>query len=406
MPKRIMPLAAIEVEKAKTKANEYKLSDGLGLHLLVTPSGGKLWRFQYRFAEKQKSVALGKFPEISLADARKRRDDARTLLANGVDPDAVKKEQKLLEQLQAEIDANTFEKVAREWHEYKKPEWSEKHAGRLMRRLELDIFPFIGNKPIVTIERPELVNVLQRIATRTAETAIRLKIAFHGVFRYAHNKGIIKHNPAIEFRDVIPKVAVSHMAAPTEPKKVAELMKAIDGFSGSFVTRCALKLTPMFFVRPGELRSMEWSELDLDAAEWNIPGFKMKMKKDHLVPLSTQALEILRMLKPLTGSGRYVFPCHRSPSRCMSENTINASLRRLGFDKTEITAHGFRATARTMLDELLGFRPDIIEHQLSHAVKDANGTAYNRTSHLPERRRMMQAWADYLDRLKLNKGDA
>ncbi|MDD2900569.1 MAG: integrase arm-type DNA-binding domain-containing protein [Desulfuromonadaceae bacterium] len=400
MPKRIISLSFPKADTAKPKVKAYKLSDGLGLHLLVMPSGGKLWRFQYRFANKQKALAFGSFPEISIADARKRREEARQLVANGIDPGEVKKEQKLLELKKVGSDSNTFAKVAREWHEFKKGEWSENHANRLMRRLEMDIFPFIGNKPIAKIERPELVILLQRVAIRSVETAIRLKIAFYGVFRYAHNNGTIKVNPAIEFKDVIPKATVTHMAAPTVPKKLGELVRAIDGFSGSFVTMCALKLTPLFFVRPGELRSMEWSELDFDSAEWNIPARKMKMKKDHLVPLSTQALEILRVLQPLTGSGTYVFPCHRTPLKCMSENTINACLRRLGFDKTEITAHGFRATARTMLDELLGFRPDIIEHQLSHAVKDSNGTAYNRTTHLPYRRGMMQSWSDYLDSLK------
>lgn len=400
MPKRIITLSFPKVDAAKPKTKEYKMSDGFGLHLLITPSGGKLWRFQYRFAKKQKALAFGSFPEISIADARKLRDEARQQVANGIDPGAVKKEQKILELIQVESDSNTFEKVAREWHEFRKPEWSENHANRLLRRLVLDVFDFIGEKPIVAIERPELVNLLQRIATRSSETAIRMKIAFYGIFRYAHNKGMIKLNPAMEFRDVIPKVTVNHMAAPTVPKKVAELMKAIDGFTGSFVTMNALKLTPHLFVRPGELRHMEWCELNLDAAEWNIPGHKMKMKKEHLVPLSTQALDILRAIHPLTGAGKFVFPCHRSPLSCMSENTINACLRRLGFDKTEITAHGFRATARTMLDELLEFRIDIIEHQLSHAVKDANGTAYNRTTHLPYRRRMMQSWSDYLDGLK------
>ena len=401
MPKRILQLSPKAVDNAKPREKDYKLSDGFGLHLLVTIAGGRLWRFQYRFDGKQKSIAFGPFPEISLSAARKSRDDARQLLANGIDPDAAKKELKMQELVKADIDANTFEKVAREWHNYNKRKWSKIHSDKLLRRLELDMFTSVGKKPIVEIERPELVKLLQSIAIRSTETAIRLKIAIRGVFRYAHDNGIIKYNPAVDFIGVIPQVATKHMAAPTVPRKLAELVMAIDGFSGSFVTMCALKITPIVFVRPGELRSMEWSELDLDAAEWNIPGVKMKMNKDHLVPLSTQALEILQSLKPLTGSGKYVFPCHRSPLNCMSENTVNASLRRMGFDKTEITAHGFRATARTMLDELLDFRPDIIEHQLSHAVIDANGLAYNRTSHLPYRRKMMQAWADYIDELKL-----
>ena len=322
MPKRIVPLSAFGVDKAKPKAKDYKLSDGYGLHLLVTTSGGKLWHFNYRFDNKQKTLAFGSYPEISIKKARSRRDEARESVENGIDPSAAKKELKMLEQAQAEIDSNTFEKVAREWHEFKKPEWSENHAERLMRRLEFDIFPAIGNIPIITIERPVLVNLLQAVAIRSIETATRLKIAFYGVFRRAHNKGIIKINPALEFKDVIPRAQTNHMAAPTKPKEVAELLKGMQEFSGSIVTSCALQLTPMFFVRPGELRKMEWVEIDFETAEWNIPGKRMKMKKDHLVPLSTQALKILLELQLLTGAGKYVFPGHRSALQCMSDNTI------------------------------------------------------------------------------------
>lgn len=407
MPKRIMPLEPLKVEKAKPKEKEYKLSDGYGLYLLVTPSGGKLWRMDYRFNGIRKTLFLKSYLEITLAEARERREDARKLVANGVDPGAIikaqkedDKAQKVQAEVQKEIDSNTFEKVARDWHQHKKPEWSDNHADRLLRRMEMDIFPFIGSKPIVEIERPEIIELLQRVAVRTLETANRLKIAFHGVFRYAHNKGLIRHNPSTDMREVLPTVKPKHMAAPTEPRKVSELVKAIDGFSGSYVTKCALKLSPMLFVRPGELRSMEWSELNLDAAEWNIPGAKMKMKNPHLVPLSTQAVNILTELHHLTGSGKYVFPCHRSVLRCMSENTVNASLRRLGFDKDEITAHGFRAMARTLLHEVLDFPPDAIEAQLAHAVPDRLGKAYNRTQFIAKRRQMMQHWSDYLDGLK------
>jgi len=401
MAKPISTLSVLEIEKSLTpKEKEYKKTDGGGLYLLITPSGGKLWRFNYRFDGKHKTLFLGKYPDVTLENARKQRTAVRELLANGVDPGAVKKSQKIQEQIQNELDANTFEKVARDWHQHNKPDWSDNHADRLLRRLELDIFPYIGNKPIVEIERPEIIELLHRVAVRTLETAHRLKIAFHGVFRYAHNKGLIKHNPSADMRGVLPTVKPKHMAAPTEPKKVAELVKAIDGFTGSYVTKCALQLTAMLFVRPGELRSMEWSELDLDAAEWNIPGHKMKMKNPHLVPLSMQAVDILKELYHLTGTGKYVFPCHRSPLRCMSENTVNASLRRLGFEKDEITAHGFRAMARTLLHEVLNIQPDVIEAQLAHAVPDRLGRAYNRTQFIAERRRIMQVWSDYLDGLK------
>ncbi len=401
MPKRIAPLSDIQISKAEPREKEYKLTDGYGLFLLVTPSGGKLWRLDYRFEGKRKTLTFGPYPVLSLADARQRRDDARKLLNNGQDPGAIKKMQKAADEEQATIAATTFEKVAREWHEHKRPEWSENHAGRLLKRLEQDVFPFVGERPISEIRTPELVELLQRIATRTLETAQRLKIAVGMVFQYAVLKGLIDSNPAASLRGVLPTVKHKHMAAPTEPRAVAELVRAIDDFSGSFVVKCALQLAPLLFVRPGELRAMEWAELDLDGKQWNIPGHKMKMKLPHLVPLSKQAVDILKQLHPLTGSGRYAFPCLRSPLKCMSENTINASLRRMGFGKDEITGHGFRAMARTMLHEILGFTPDAIEAQLAHVVPDRLGRAYNRTQFLDERRRMMQQWSDYLDSLKV-----
>lgn len=401
MAKRIVPLTELAISKAKKAPKEYKLFDGGGLFLLITPAGGKLWNLKYRFAGKEKKLALGAYPTLTLAEARQRREEAKKLIMNGVDPAEVRKSQKQQLEVQADHDANTFEKIAREWYEKRKPEWSEKHAIRLLRRLELDIFPFIGDKPIADIDRPELIELLQRVAVRTVETARRLKIAFHGVFRHAHDKGLIKHNPATDFRDALPVPKTKHMAAPTDPRKVAELMRAIDSFSGSFIVKCALQLTPILFVRPGELRSMEWTELNLEAAEWKIPGHKMKMKQPHLVPLAKQAVDILSLLQQLTGAGKYVFPCNRSPLKCMSENTINASLRRLGFTSDEIVAHGFRAMARTMLHEIHGFTPDAIEAQLAHTVPDRLGRAYNRTTHLQERKLMMQTWADYLDGLKV-----
>jgi integrase len=396
MPKRVLPLTDVQVRNAKPRDKEYKITDGSGLYLLVTPTGGKIWRFDYRLNDKRKTLSFKSYPEISLADARQRREDARKLVANGVDPGEIKKAQKAIEQARAE----TFKTVTLEWYDQKKPEWSDNHAERLLRRLELDIFPYIGDKPIADIRTPELVNLLERVAVRTLETAHRLKIACDMVFRYAVIKGKSEHNPAASLRGVLPTVKNKHMAAPTEPKAVAELLRAIEGFSGSFVTKCALQLAPVLFVRPGELRAAEWSEFDLEESCWNIPGHKMKMKQPHLVPLPLQAVKILKELFNLTGSGKYVFPCHRSPLRCMSENTVNASLRRLGFDKDEITGHGFRAMARTMLHEILQFTPDAIEAQLAHAVPDRLGRAYNRTQHLAERNRMMQTWADYLDGLK------
>lgn len=397
MPKRIAPLSDIQVKNSKPKNKDYKLSDGFGLYLLVNLTGGKLWRFQYRYADKQKLLSFGSYPSISLADARQRRDDAKKLLANGVDPGEIKKAQKAEK---VEAATNTFENVAREWHKKSIPDWSENHAERLLTRLEQDVFPFIGNKPIADIKTSEIAEVLERVSNRTLETAHRLKTAFYRIFQHAKLKDKIKYNPASDLRKILPTLKHKHMAAPTDPKDVAPLLRAIDGFEGSFIVKCALQLAPLLFVRPGELRKAEWGEIDFEAEQWNIPAEKMKMKEPHIVPLSRQAVDILKSIHPLTGLGKYVFPCRRSPLNCMSENTINASLRRLGFEKTEICGHGFRAMARTLLDEVLQFRPDFIEHQLAHAVRDPLGRAYNRTAHLSERRKMMQTWSDYLDGLR------
>ena len=383
---------------AKPTGKQYKLSDGKGLFLLVLPTGGKYWHFRSKVGGKEKLISFGTYPEITLAEAREKREAARKQLANGIDPSEVRKAQKAAKQAQG---ANSFEAVAREWHLKFKGQWTENHAGRLLTRLEQDVFPFIGMNPISEIKAPELLTVLRRIEPRTLEGAFRVKTTCGQIFRYAVATGRADRDPVADLRGALPPVKNKHMAAPTDPKEVAPLLRSIDGFKGSFVVKCAMQLAPLLFVRPGELRHAEWSEIDLDAAEWRIPGSKMKMGIDHLVPLSSQAIEILMALHTLTGNGKYVFPCNRSPLRCMSENTVNAGLRRMGFEKTEITGHGFRAMARTILDEILGFRPDIIEHQLAHAVKDPLGRAYNRTSHLDERRKMMQTWADYLDGLKI-----
>ena len=396
MPKRILTLTDMQVRTAKPQEKERKLFDGGGLFLLVTPSGGKLWKLKYRHEGKERKLSLGAYPAITLADARQRRDDARKLLAHGADPSDTKKAQKAAD----ELDANTFEVLTREWHERFRAQWSEQHAKQIMVRLEQYAFPFIGTRPIAELRAPDMLAVLRRIETRTLETAHRIKYACSQVFRYAIATGRADRDPTADLRGALPPVKNNHMAAPTDPKEVAPLLRAIDGFEGSFVVKCAMQLAPLLFVRPGELRHAEWSEIDLDAAEWRIPGAKMKMGVDHLVPLSVQSVALLQHLHPLTGQSRYVFPCNRSPLRCMSENTVNAGLRRMGYDRTEITGHGFRAMARTILDEVLGFRPDIIEHQLAHAVKDPLGRAYNRTSFLPERKKMMQSWADYLDGLK------
>ena len=401
MPKRIMPLTDIQVRSAKKQSKDYKMADGGGLYLLISPSGGKLWRMDYRFNDKRKTLYLNSYPEISLADARKAREDARKLLANGIDPNEIKKTQKIIEQEQTE----TFKNIAVEWHTTFKDKWTEKHSERLLTRLEQDFFPFLGDIPIKDIKTPALLELLKRVEIRSVEQAHKLRGTCNQIFSYAIASGRADFNPAAGLQGTIKPVKHKHMAAPVDPRDAAPLLRAIDGFAGSFVVKCALQLAPMLFVRPGELRKMEWNELDFDMLDgsmpqWNIPGSKMKMKQPHLVPLSNQAEEILKALKPLTSNSKYVFPCRRSPLQPMSDNTINASLRRLGFDKDEITGHGFRAMARTMLHEVLHFTPDAIEAQLAHAVPDRLGRAYNRTQHLVERKKMMQVWSDYLDDLK------
>jgi len=397
MPKRIKPLSDTEIRNAKSTGKQKKLFDGDGLFLSITPSSCKLWRLKYRFEGKEKLLAFGAYPEITLADARLMREDARKLLANGIDPGAVKKAQK-----QAETEASeTFEVIAREWFLKFSPSWAEGHANKIIRRLELDMFPWIGKRPAKEIKAPELLAVLRRVESRGAiETAHRLRGICGKIFGYGVSTGRCERNPAGDLMGALSPVKGGHRAAIIDPVKAGELLRAIDAYEGSFIVKQAMKMAPLTFVRPGELREAEWSEFNFEEAVWNIPAHKMKMKESHLVPLSEQAITILKEIQPLTGNSRYVFPSARTNARPMSNNAILAALRRMGFAKDEMTGHGFRAMARTILDEVLHVRPDYIEHQLAHAVRDPNGRAYNRTAHLEERRKMMQTWADYLDGLK------
>lgn len=393
-----MRLNDLIVKNKKPTDKPYKVTDDRGLFLLVHPNGSKYWRFKYRFANREKLLSFGVYPEVSLAEARARRDEARKLIMQGTDPSIAKQETKKAEE---EVLYNNFESVAREWHQKYSLRWVPSHSQRIIRRLECDIFPWIGSLPIATIKAPTLLTLLRRIEERGAlETAHRALQNCGQIFRYAIATGRAERDPTGDLRGALPPPKVNSFAAILDPKKLGQLLRAIEIYQGSFITKCALRLAPLVFVRPVELRKAEWTEIDLELGEWNIPAEKMKMRQPHLVPLSRQAIAILRELHPLTGNGKYIFPCVRTPSRPMSDNTINSALKRLGYDSTEMTTHGFRATARTILDETLGFRPDIIEHQLAHTVKDPNGRAYNRTSHLPARREMMQKWADYLDELK------
>jgi len=399
MPKLVTPLTDAQVKNAKPKLKSYKLSDGAGLYLEVMPTGSKLWRMKFKRANgKESRLAFGAYPEISLAEARDKRTTARKLANEGIDLADHRNAQKAAKATQT---ANTFEAVAREWLAKNKDGWAKSHFDKIFGRLENDVFPYQGSRPIATITAPDLLSVIRRIESRgVLETAHRALANCGQVFRYAVATGRAERDPSSDLRGALPSVKSrrTHFAAITEPKEVAGLLLALDGYQGTPAVRAALRLAPLVFVRPGELRTAEWADIDLDAAEWRYTVSKTKTL--HIVPLSTQALTILRELHPLTGSGRYVFPSPRTKERPMSDNAVLSAMRRMGIRKDEMTGHGFRAMARTILDEVLGFRPDHIEHQLAHAVRDPLGRAYNRTSHLEERRKMMQAWADYLDTLK------
>lgn len=391
-----MSLSDITVRNTKPDIKPIKLYDGRGLYLMVTPAGSKWWRFRFKFDGKEKLLSLGTYPDVSLKDARERRDEARKLLANGINPSENRKIQK-----SARVDrlANSFEAVAREWFAKFTPTWSKNHGDRIIRRFERDIFPWIGGRPIAEINAPELLTMVRRIENRGAlETAHRALANCGQVFRYAAATGRAERDPSGDLRGALPPVKSVHFAATTEPKRVGEILRALDGYEGTLTVRYALRLAPLVFVRPGELRHAQWTDIDFETAEWYY--LVTKTDTQHIVPLARQAIEILRELQPLTGNSRYVFPSARSFTRPMSDNAILAAMRRLGIDKEEMSGHGFRAVARTILDEVLGVRPDFIEHQLAHAVRDPNGRAYNRTAHLSERRKMMQQWADYLDKLK------
>lgn len=391
-----VPLTDAVIRNTKPTPKPQRLFDGGGLYLEVSPSGAKLWRWKYRHAGKEKRLALGKFPAVTLRAARKARDEARELLDAGADPGEQRKAAKLT---RADQDANSFEVIAREWIAKQRRAWTPANTKRMESLFRRDILPRIGSRPVIELTAPAVLAMARRIEARGAlETAHRALGACGQVFRYAVATGRAERDPTRDLRGALPPVKSTHFAAVTEPKQVGELLRAIAGYSGTATVRAALMLAPLTFVRPGELRRARWADIDLEAAEWRYRVTKTDV--DHIVPLSAQAVAILRDLYALTGRGEFVFPGARHQQKPMSENAVNAALRYLGIEGDTMTGHGFRAMARTLLDEVMGYRIDIIEHQLAHAVKDPNGRAYNRTAHLPERRRMMQAWADYLDRLR------
>jgi Integrase len=397
-----MPLSDIKAKSLKggvkpngeTTNRPYRVTDEKGLYLEVTPKGGKRWRFKYRIGRKEKLLSLGLYPDVSLKAARQKRDEYRTFVADGIDPSIIRKAEKLTVGGQ-----DSFEAVAREWHTKFSANWSKSHATKTIENLQNNIFPWLGAMPINDIKPTELLAALRRIESRGAiYTARRVLGVCSSVFKYAITTGQAERNQAADLVGAIPPTKTKHHASITDPKEVGGLMRALQDYRGSFVTATALKLSPLVFVRPSELREAEWSEFDTGNAEWRIPAGRMKMRVVHIVPLSSQAIEIIEAIRPLTGRGKYVFPSVRSETRAMSNNTVNAALRRIGYTKDEMTAHGFRSMASTLLNEQ-GWNSDAIERQLAHGEGNGVRAAYNYAQHLPERKRMMTAWADYLDGL-------
>lgn len=391
-----MPLSDTQIRNAKPAEKPYKLFDEKGLYVLVNPNGGKWWRFKFRFEGKEKLLSFGTYPDTGLKEARIKRDDARKMIADGID---IADHRKAHKASRAESLANSFETVAREWLEGRKETVSDEQNSKTLAIFVNDVFPWMGGTPVAEVNAPLVLSIIKRIDQRGARyTAHRAKQRISQVMRYAIATGRAERDPCPDLKGAIPAPKTENLPAITSPTDVGELLRAMDGFKGTFVVKCALEIAPRVFVRPGELRKAEWEQFNLDKAEWRY--FIRKTKTEHLVPLATQVVALLRDLHALTGHGRYVFP-GRDPQKPMSDAAVNAALRRMGYDtKTEITGHGFRAMARTILHEELHVKPEVIEHQLAHQVPDALGTAYNRTKFLKERKAMMQLWADYLDKLK------
>jgi len=394
-----MPLTDVVIRNAQYKTKPYKITDERGMYLLVS-STGKYFRFDYRFSGKRKTLSLGVYPDVSLSKARQKREEARRLLQDGIDPNQHKRAVKAAKK---EIDSNSFESIAREFLSKNINTWSEGYYQTVSSRLENNIFPWLGSKPVASIEPPELLEVLRKMEGRGAvETAHRVSQVCGQIFRYAIATGRAKRDPSADLRGALASTKAKPMASVRDIRKVGELLRAIDGYQGHFITCCALRLSPLVFVRPGELRHAEWSEIDLEQAMWKIPAEKMKMAETHIVPLSKQAILILKEIESLTGNGKYIFPSLRTSKRPMSENTILAALRRLGYSKDEMTPHGFRAMASTVLHEK-GWKSEVIERQLAHRERNKVKAAYNHAEYLQDRRNMMQYWADLLDDLKAGK---
>lgn len=388
-----MPLTDTAIRAAKPTEKQQKLFDGNGLYLLVFPSGSKVWRYKYHFRGREKLISLGAYPEVSLKDAREKASDARKILGSDKDPSAERQRSKLQHK-------NTFEIIAREWHEKQTPAWSEKNAAANLYYLENDVFPHIGSKPVGDIVPMELLSFLRKIEARDAVTvAQKLRGMCSSIFRYAVITGRAERDPAADIQGAITTRVVKNRAAITDPEKVGKLLLTIGSYQGTLGVRMALTFMALTFCRPGEIIHAEWEEMDFANSLWRIPAHKMKMSRDHIVPLSPQALAVLEIMRPYSGEGTFVFPGHKKSKPTLNRATLIAALRRMGFGKDEVCAHGFRAMASTLLNEQ-GYPPDVIERQLAHVPGNQVRAAYNRAEYLPERRRMMNEWALYLGKLR------
>jgi integrase len=390
-------LTDAKIKNAQPVDKPYRLYDSGGMYLEIAPSGGRWWRLKYRIGGKEKRISLGVYPTVSLKEARFARDKAKDQLREGLDPGASRR-------------GNTFEELAKEWIDKQSAKWIPSHSERILGRLKRDVFPWMGSKPIASVTAPEVLAVLERVEKRGAgETTRRLFQYTSSIMRYAVSRGTIKADPTTALRGALATPSVRNLPSIREPKALGALLRALDGYEGGFVTRCALRLAPLLFLRPGELRTLQWADVNFEAKEIRIPAPRMKLRREHIVPLSDQALEILEELRPLTGTGKnkkYLFPSVRTAERPMSENTVNMALRALGFDKSQMVGHGFRSIASTLLNESHKFHPDAIERQLAHVERSKVRAAYNHAEHLPERRSMIQWWADEIDKLKAGASPA
>jgi integrase len=393
-------LTDLQIKALKPTLKRQRVFDGGGLYIEISPAGGKLWRLKYRFDGKEKRLALGDYPSVTIKEARKRRDEARSLLSGGMDPGAIKRAQKAG---RLDAAANSFEVTARRWCETNKNTWTEKYATKTLSMLQRDVFPWLGTRPVSELEPPDFLATVRRIEARGYhETAHRALQRCGQVMRFAVAEGLALRDPTADLRGALSSWEVKHMPSVIDPARVGQILRMFEhDFKGTFQVQCALRLAPLFFTRPQELRRARWADIDLCEAIWRIPAEEMKMREPHLVPLAKQAVAILEELHPVSGHLEYVFPGGRDPKKHMSDAAVNMALKRLGIDtKTELTGHGFRAMARTILHERLGYQPEIIEAQLAHKTPGPLGAAYARAKFIDQRKEMMQDWADYLDKLK------